>query len=149
MILHDGKYVVVVEADDPSDLSASVVVVITARNVNDNPVLSGRPELTIAEDERRAFAGSEANPASNLYSLMDEDRHSGNASWTLAGEDESHFQLTGTAQRTLIFRAGSEPDFEEPADADGDNVYKVTIVVTDNSRRPRHLRRVHSCHQRE
>ena len=29
--------------------------------------------------------------------------------------------------------SGTKPDFEEPADADGDNVYKVTIVVTDNN----------------
>ncbi len=47
----DGKYVVVVEVVDPSGLSDDfIVVVITAEDRNDNPVLEGRPELTIVEN---------------------------------------------------------------------------------------------------
>ena len=54
----DGKYVVVVEVFDPSPDTTSVptrgydfiVVVITAEDVNEDPVLSGRPELTIERD---------------------------------------------------------------------------------------------------
>ena len=40
-------------------------------------------------------------------------------------------QLIGTVGRTLVFR--DAPDFEEPADADGDNVYKVTVVAIDKT----------------
>ena len=45
----DGKYVVVATVTDPSDLGDSVVVVITADDRNEDPVLRGRPELTINE----------------------------------------------------------------------------------------------------
>ena len=40
------------------------------------------------------------------------------------------FQLIGTVGRTLVFT--TQPDYENPADADGDNVYKVTVVAIDN-----------------
>ena len=39
------------------------------------------------------------------------------------------FQLIGSVGRTLVFR--NQPDYENPADADGDNVYKVTVVTLD------------------
>ena len=45
----DGKYVVVATVTDPSNLSDAVVVVITADDRNEDPVLRGRPELTINE----------------------------------------------------------------------------------------------------
>ena len=45
----DGKYVVVVTVTDPSGLGDDIVVVITARDMNEVPVLRGRPELTINE----------------------------------------------------------------------------------------------------
>ena len=45
----DGKYVVVVTVTDPSGLGDGIVVVITARDMNEVPVLRGRPELTINE----------------------------------------------------------------------------------------------------
>ena len=48
----------------------------------------------------------------------------------MEGEDAGDFQLIDTGGRTLIFR--DAPDYEIPADADGDNVYKVTVVVFDD-----------------
>ena len=50
-------------------------------------------------------------------------------SWRLEGEDAGQFQLIGTVGRTLVFT--TQPDYENPADADGDNVYKVTVVTLD------------------
>ena len=58
--------------------------------------------------------------------------------WSLEGPDGGSFSITedtavtpGSAA-TLAFASG--PDFEEEGDANGDNVYEVTIVVTDNQR---------------
>ena len=132
----DGKYVVVATVTDPSGLGDSIVVVITAEDRNEDPVLSGRPELTINEidggDEDAAnpdFVGNPAVPAVNVYNVVDEDRRSATESWDLKGEDAGEFQLIGTVGRTLVFR--NQPDYENPADADGDNVYKVTVVTLD------------------
>ena len=58
------------------------------------------------------------------------------ADWSLGGDDADQFRLDGSGMsRTLMF--SSAPDYEAPADANGDNVYTVTVMVeagteTDN-----------------
>ena len=143
----DGKYVVVVEVRDPSADSTAdptigydfIVVVITARDMNEVPVLRGRPELTIEEIDGGAanaanpdFVGNttDADPSVNVYNVDDEDDRASVKSWRLAGDDAGQFQLIGTVGRTLVFT--TQPDYETPADADGDNIYKVTVVAIDN-----------------
>ena len=133
----DGKYVVVATVTDPSGLDDSIVVVITAEDRNEDPVLRGRPELTIDEiDSGDAtagsplFVGNEAETTVNVYNVDDEDDRASVASWRLEGKDAGQFQLIGTVGRTLVFT--TQPDYENPADADGDNVYKVTVVAIDN-----------------
>ena len=134
----DGKYFVVATVTDPSGLYDTIVVVITAEDVNEDPVLSGRPELTINEIDGGAadadsplFVGNtaEADPTVNVYNVVDEDRRDATQRWDLEGEDAGEFQLIGEVGRTLVFR--NQPDYENPADADGDNVYKVTVVTFD------------------
>ena len=134
----DGIYVVVATVTDPSELDDSIVVVITAEDMNEDPVLSGRPELTINEidggDEDAdspLFVGNTADaaPTVNVYNVVDEDRRASTEEWALEGEDKDQFQLIGTVGRTLVFT--TQPDYENPADADGDNVYKVTVVTFD------------------
>ena len=64
-----------------------------------------------------------------FYNVVDEDRRAATNEWSLEGEDAGEFQLIGNVGRTLVFR--NQPDYETPADADGDNVYKVTVVTLD------------------
>ena len=137
----DGKYVVVATVTDPSGLYDTIVVVITAEDINEDPVLSGRPELTIDEidggDEDAAnpdfdgqlVQGPPVVPTVNVYKVVDEDRRDATQRWDLQGEDAGEFQLIGEVGRTLVFR--NQPNYENPADADGDNVYKVTVVTFD------------------
>ena len=132
----DGIYIVVATVTDPSNKDDHIVVVITARDINEDPVLSGRPELTINEiDSGEANADSPDfdDPRSdgevNVYNVVDEDRRAATNEWSLEGEDKDQFQLIGNVGRTLVFR--NQPDYETPADANGDNVYKVTIVTLD------------------
>ena len=61
--------------------------------------------------------------------MVDEDRRAATNEWSLEGEDKDQFQLIGNVGRTLVFR--NQPDYETPADANGDNVYKVTVVTLD------------------
>ena len=133
----NGEYVVVATVTDPSNLGDSIVVVITAEDMNEHPVLSGRPELTINEidsgDEDPTnpdFVGNPGPPGSvNVYGVVDEDRRAATEEWRLEGEDKGQFQLIGNVGRTLVFT--TQPDYENPADANGDNVYKVTVVTFD------------------
>ena len=69
-------------------------------------------------------------PTVNVYNVDDEDYRASVASWRLEGEDAGEFQLIGTVGRTLVFT--TQPDYENPADANGDNVYKVTVVAIDD-----------------
>ena len=48
-----------------------------------------------------------------------------NVAWSLTGDDAGDFSING-GQLTF----GTAPDFENPADADMDNVYMVTVVAT-------------------
>ena len=135
----DGIYVVVATVTDPSGLNDTIVVVITAEDKNEDPVLRGRPELTINEidsgDEEADdpdFVGNPGTPEDgdvNVYNVDDEDYRSATDQWALEGEDKDQFQLIGTVGRTLVFR--NQPDYENPADFNGDNVYKVTVVTFD------------------
>ena len=53
--------------------------------------------------------------------------------WSLEGDDASLFGISNEAADAngqLAFK--NAPDFENPADADMDNVYEVTVKVTDN-----------------
>ncbi|MGB7247920.1 MAG: DUF4347 domain-containing protein [Phormidesmis sp.] len=51
------------------------------------------------------------------------DAYGGSISYTLSGADAALFEVSTTGE--LTFKAA--PDFENPADADGDNVYRLTL----------------------
>ena len=77
--------------------------------------LAGDASPTYAEDRTNAVG---------IYEVRGGD---GSAiDWSLEGADAGQFMLDGTGMsRTLMF--SSAPDFEAPADADGDNGYMVTV----------------------
>ena len=76
----------------------------------------------------------------NVFTADDEDAR-GQITWTLRGEDEDDFVLTNTSVNPttglrgpgepITLRFAAAPDYENPTDANGDSVYKVTIVATD------------------
>ena len=51
--------------------------------------------------------------------------------WSLSGADAARFEISDDGE--LRF-AGLAPDFEAPADSDGDNVYDVTVSATMGDR---------------
>jgi len=50
-------------------------------------------------------------------------------SFTLAGEDAGVFDITADGQLSF----DTAPDFEAPGDDDGDNVYRLTVTVSDGT----------------
>ena len=67
----------------------------------------------------------------NTYLPVEEDHVTDSiATWHLEGDDGAVFDLSGLFEpRYLNFKKA--PDFENPTDANRDNVYEVTIVATD------------------
>ena len=128
-----GEYMVVVRATDPEGIpgassaddtnSDEITVTITITDVNEAPeftATSAGGAHTVAENSNIT--------ADNRYAADDPDESdTADPTWTLSGPDRSKFDITGGV---LTFKAASVPNFEMPADANGDNVYEVTVVAT-------------------
>ena len=145
-----GPYNVTVTATDPTGATDSVPVVITITDVNEKPTI-----VAAADDDSAGVAaitrdeGGDGDAATALpgavYTAADPDTVSevppatgtevDRLTWSTSGPDGSKFNITapvGTPREaTLAFK--SAPNFEAMADADGNNEYEVTVVVTDSA----------------
>ena len=155
-----GEYKVIVKATDPSGESAQVTVTITATSANDAPVIRGNEELRVMEqdsDDRdgdsqpdNTYTGlpdmnvnqlNTTGDNANVYRASDDDAR-GQITWSFKqsssdpeAEDWALFERSSTdlsgADEPRAIRFKTPPDFENPQDANRDNVYKVTLVASD------------------
>ncbi len=112
----DNVYEVTVEASDGS-MTGTLDVEATVTDVNETPVLSGPATMNVDEGTTTVATYTAADPDSDSIT------------WTLAGNDSADFTISGSGG--LSFRVA--PDFESAGDADGDNVYEVTVAASDGS----------------
>ena len=98
-------------------IDATAVVTITITDVNEPPTLSGPFSVSVPEDLGLSVA---------RYGATDPDRGA-RLAWILSGHDEDVFQISSDGK--LEFRA--VPDFEHPLDRDHDNVYRLSVWVSD------------------
>ncbi len=103
-------------ADTVPDIDDSIAVTITVTNVNEAPTLSGRERINARE-----IATIEVT----TYEAVDPEHD--DLTWSLSGTDSDDFTISSTGE--LAFR--TLPDFEQPADFDGNNVYHLTVRVFD------------------
>ena len=152
-----GVYKVIVMATDPSGETGEVAVTITATAANDDPVIRGKEELHVMEqdiDDRdgdgdfdKTYTGlpdmnvSQANDHPNVYRASDDDDR-GQITWSFKedsndpeAEDYALFERSSTNLSLMdeprAIRFKEPPDYENPGDANRDNVYKLTLVATD------------------
>ena len=118
-------YMVTVIATDSFGVTASIPVTITVTDINEGPeimrgglAVSGERSIEYAENDTVAVAAYTATGP-----------NAASATWTYYGDDVGSFTITGGG--VLAFR--SPPDFESPADMDGDNVYQVTVEANDGT----------------
>ena len=106
-------------------------VTIEVTDVNEAPSVTGAASIDHAESNETSVAVL----ATNAYTVIDADEDDNPADatevkWSLSGADAGKFNISETgATRTLAFKAN--PDYESPGDSGGNNVYEVTVVVTD------------------
>ena len=110
------SYTVVVMAADPSGLSDTITVTITVTDENEPPVISGKTTVYYVEDRTDAVA---------TYTATDPE--DAQITWSLAGEDSGDFSISATGVLTF----STQPDRENPADEDANNVYLVTVQASD------------------
>ena len=110
----DGK-----NADGNNDpaIDATVTVTIAVSDVDEPPTVTIRSTVRYAENG--------ADPV-DTYTVTDPEN--GNINWDLSGADVDDFTLTNGV---LAFK--TPPNFEAPADADENNVYLVTVEVSDGT----------------
>ena len=97
-----------------------------------------RANSTATEIDTDLETGAGAIEAA-VYTATDPETPASNLKWMLEGVDEKWLRIVDTTpsgttshtEATLSFRSG--PDFEKPRDDNDDNVYEVTIVVTDGT----------------
>ena len=110
-------YEVTVVASDGS-LTDELPVTVTVTNVDEVHTLM---ELSRVSSYAENGTGSVAE-----YSVIDPEGVS--PAWALAGTDWGDFTIVGG-----VLRFANSPDFEQPADADRNNVYAVTVQATAGS----------------
>ena len=111
----DNVYDVTVTASD-GELSSSQDVAITVTDVNETPVITSAAAVSVDENQTSAFTATATD--------VDGDT----LTYTLAGADAALFAIDAA---TGIVSFIAAPDFETPGDADGDNVYDVTVTASD------------------
>ena len=116
---HETKdsYTVTVTATDPSGESDEITVTITVIDVNEAPEVTVTPTVYFAENDSGPIA---------TYTATDPDDNP--VTWSLLGADAEDFSIS---EGVLTFK--SPPNYEDPADADTDNVYPVTVKASDGT----------------
>ena len=118
------SYMVTVIATDSFGATASIPVTITVTDINEGPevslgglAISGMRSITRAEDDSALLATYTSTGPESASTM-----------WSLSGADADDFTIAGG-----VLAFSSTPDFESPADADGDNVYELAVKATDGT----------------
>ena len=113
-----SSYTVTVTATDPSNAKAVITITITVTNVDETPVVTVGPSIKYAENGIGTVA---------TYTATDPE---GTAiTWSLSGVDSGPFSISSAGALTF----NTPPDYEDPADADMDNVYLLTVEASDGT----------------
>ena len=123
----DPECTVTVTATDSAGMASSAATVtITITNVDEKPTFdTGSKMVSVAEGSKEVRADSNDNE--NPYAATDQDGL--NVNLTLMGADGAKFQLVSGGH--LSFKTA--PDFEDPSDANNDNLYEVTVRASDGT----------------
>ncbi len=118
----DNTYNVTVQVSDGAGGITTQAIVVAVTPVNDNtPVISSGATASVAENTTAVMTviATDADlPGQSLsYSIV-------------GGADAARFSINSTSG-ALSFQA--PPDFEAPTDAGADNIYNVTVQVSDGS----------------
>ena len=121
-----SSYSVIVSVRDSKDdfgvsdtaTDDSITVTITVNGVDETPDVMGPDTIDFAE-----------NGEGEVTSYSAFDPETGTITWSWDGDDKDQFQVSTTG--VLTFK--TPPDHEAPTDKDGDNMYQVTVEVSDGT----------------
>ena len=116
----NNVYDITVTSSDGALSSAAQAVAITVTNVNEAPLITSAASASFAE-----------NATGTAYAVVATDQDAGAAlTYAISGTDASFFNIN-TSTGVVTFKAA--PDFETRLDTGTDNVYDVTVEVSDGT----------------
>ena len=113
----DNVYDIVVTASDGTN-TAERTVAIMVTDENDAPVFTSDAAVSVAENQTAA------------YTAQATDADGDALSYNLSGTDAALFMIDAATGEVSFIEA---PDFENPGDADGDNVYDIVVTASDGT----------------
>ena len=111
----DNVYDIIVKASDGTN-SAERTVAIMVTDENDPPIFTSDAAVSVAENQTAA------------YTALATDADGDPLSYSLSGTDAARFMIDPA---TGAVRFIASPDFENPDDAGGNNVYDITVTASD------------------
>jgi len=120
----DNVYEVVVKASDGAGGSDSQAIGVTVTNVNTAPTITSGAAGTVAENAPVATVVYDAE-------AKDDGENSGTLTYSLAASGDSKLFNIDAGTGQVTFKA--QVDFDKPGDADGNNVYEITVQASDGS----------------
>ena len=111
----NNEYKVTVQADDGTYMD-TLNVTVTVTDVDEGPtkISAGPSDTDYAENDTRVVA-----------TYMVTGSNAALVTWSLEGADGGDFTIIDG-----VLRFSNSPDYEMPADADTDNIYRVTVKAT-------------------
>ena len=144
---NDNIYAVTVRAFDSSGAATGIITVnITVSDVNEPPTFDAdtialtRLGKAIDLQENMTVVDFDVATPEAQATFTGEDPEEGAVTLFLSGSDMDKFELVdvqtdpGSHTKVLRFKGAEAPDFENPGDHDGDNIYEVTVVASDGNR---------------
>ena len=122
----DDGHSVTIRATDPWGGSGTIAVTVTVKDVNEAPMITTGPTR---RDREENAADDALQVSTYIGSDVDEGDDVADLTWSIEGEDFAKFDID---ESTGLLTFKESPDFEMPADRNKDNVYKVTVVVSDD-----------------
>ena len=110
-----------------------------AEALSREPVANDTPLTAITGPESVSYGENGALRVATYTASSPEDN--GEVVWSLSGDDSGNFSIDDGVLRFHIDPISPNvflqlPDFEDPADADTDNIYSVTVTASDNAATP-------------
>ena len=123
---YNGIYTFTVRATDSADssLSADLVITVEIENVDEAPKFEENPLRVYFDESATGVVHVVQGTA------VDPDDDEAEISYTVSGTDIAEFDYD-SASGELRFK--EVPNFEAPIDANGDNVYDLSVTATDSS----------------
>ncbi len=119
----NNVYVVKVTVTDAGGLTGMKTVTVTVEDVNEPPSITSAAGVSVAENELAVIDVASTDPEG-------ETENGGGLSYSITGGADAAAFSIDSSTGEITFK--SAPDFENPTDADTNNVYVVEVTVTDS-----------------